>query len=227
MLTCTITFVWFEIDRELHLLLQGVFLLLVHLDHDLILLLQNGELVLDVTLLAFERRYCVFQHLVLFWIVDKARCHPSTSLHAQSESFRDPCTFQLLPALLFIQQLAHEAIPLLLYHRQGGFHLTNKHTFYFLNLFCSHLSSSGHNICHECKFCVLPLFTSSEGIVFQPHDRWIISRPQIIFRTALIFLSKDGMQAATVLRRGPSEPNINRIPKHKTNLKRHFLPVWD
>lgn len=48
------------------LLLQSVFLLLVHFDHDLVFLLQDLQLVFNVTSLAFEGGQCVLQLLVLF-----------------------------------------------------------------------------------------------------------------------------------------------------------------
>lgn len=47
------------------LLLQSVFLLLVHFDHDLVFLLQDLQLVFNVTSLAFEGGQCVLQLLVL------------------------------------------------------------------------------------------------------------------------------------------------------------------
>lgn len=48
------------------LLLQRVFLLLVHFDHDLVFLLQDLQLVFNVTSLPFEGGQRVLQLLVLF-----------------------------------------------------------------------------------------------------------------------------------------------------------------
>lgn len=48
------------------LLLQSVFLLLVHFDHDLVFLLQDLQLVFNVASLPFESGQCMLQLLVLF-----------------------------------------------------------------------------------------------------------------------------------------------------------------
>lgn len=55
----------FDPLSRLHLLLQGVFLLLIHFNHDFIFLLKDFELVFNMALLTFEGCDCVLQFLVL------------------------------------------------------------------------------------------------------------------------------------------------------------------
>lgn len=109
-----------------HSLLQSVFLLLVHLHHDFILLLQDLQLVLHVALLALERGNGVLQLLVLFCCRKHKEDVRKTHFLHPLLNFSLPIsqiTFQRLSALLFAEQLGHEAVALLLHHRQGGLNL--------------------------------------------------------------------------------------------------------